>query len=233
LAYAGNLLGVQATIFLPETAPAEKRQAMRAYGATIIDAGKTMGEALDQAYLFAQKTHSLLIHPFADPLVIAGQGTIALEMLEDISHLDALVVAVGGGGMISGVSLVAKHLRPTLHIYGVEPVGCPTLYTSLKEGKITPMAAIQTRAGTLAVRETAPLNFGIVCQNVDRITLVSDDEMHRASEWLWAHYAIPTELSGAAAFAALLFNKIDFPPEVKAVGCILCGTGHEGLEGHV
>src|SRR5205807_7796176 len=167
-------------------------------------------------------------HPFADPAVIAGQGTIGLEILEEVPDIDLLLVAIGGGGLISGVSIAARSLKPNIKVIGVEPVGAPTLYESLRAGQLVELPQITTVAGTLAPRRSAAINLEIIGQNVDEIVLVTDEEMREAARWLWSELGVAAELSGAAAVAALLAEKIHFAPEQK-VCALICGAGSDGL----
>jgi threonine dehydratase len=168
------------------------------------------------------------VHPFADPAVIAGQGTIGLEILEDLPEVDALLVAIGGGGLISGVSLAVKATHPNTKIIGVEPVGAPTLYESLRSGRVVELPEIRTAANTLAPRMSAAINLEIIQRNVDEIVLVTDEEMQESARWLWFEMGVAAELSGAAAVAALLAGKVHFLPAQK-VCAIICGTGSDGI----
>ena len=136
--------------------------------------------------------------------------------------------AIGGGGLISGISIAAKAMNPSIKIIGVEPVGAATLYESVRAGRVIELAEIRTEANTLAPRQSAALNLHIVQQNVDDIVLVSDEEMHEAARWLWTELGIAAELSGAAALAALLTGKAHVTPTQK-VCTLICGAGTDGL----
>jgi threonine dehydratase len=229
VAYVAHKMNLPATIFVPKTTPQLKIDRIAAWGSEVVIFGNDMGESIDHAQTIAHDNGKLFVHPFADPEVIYGQGTMALEVFAAVSNLDAMVVAIGGGGMISGVSIVAKTINPKIKIYGVEPEGCPTLYNSIKAGHIVPVKHINTRAGTLAVKETQPLNFSIVHDLVDEIILVSDAEMQRASTWLWDELSIAAELSGAASMAGLLSAKLPFNASDR-ICAIICGTGLEGIQ---
>lgn len=229
VAYVASKMNLPATILVPKTTPQLKMDRIAAWGAEVVIFGDDMGDSIDQAQAIAIDKGKLFVHPFADPDVIYGQGTMALEIFEAVSKIDVLVVAIGGGGMISGVSIVAKSINPNIKIYGVEPEGCPTLFNSLRAGHIVPVEHIHTQAGTLAVRQTQPLNFSIVHDLVDEIILVSDPEMQHASAWLWDELSIAAELSGAASMAGLLSNKLQFKP-TERVCAIICGTGLEGTQ---
>ncbi len=231
VAYAGWLAKTSVTIYLPHNTPSIKAQKLENWGAKVIFEGEVWDEANQAALATAERDNLVYIHPFADPDVIAGQGTIALEILQDLPEVDLLLVAIGGGGLIGGVSLAAKALKPTLKVIGVEPVGAPTLYESLQAGHVIELDEIHTQANTLAPRKSTALNYGIIQQNVDEIVLVSDEEMRSAAQWLWFEMGIAAELSGAAALAALLSGKVQpVPPFDSAKICVLvCGAGSDGI----
>ncbi len=227
VAYAAQAAGIPATIVLPQGVSPAKHAALARYGARIVIHGTVWDDSNEAALALAADGLAYL-HPFADPLVIAGQGTIALELLEDDPALDTILVAIGGGGLISGVALAAHALKPGLRIVGIEPEGAPTLAESLRLGQPATLAHIDTMAGTLAPKSTDPLPFGIVRDHVDRIVLVSDAEMRDAAIWLWREAGIAAELSGAAAMAALLTGRYA-PRPGERVAAIICGKGTDGL----
>lgn len=229
VAYAGWLAKRPATIYLPNNTPPIKAQKLAKWGAKVIYAGQVWDDANREALAEAERTGAAYFHPFADPAVIAGQGTISLELLKDQPELDVLLVAIGGGGLISGVSLTAKALKPGIRVIGVEPVGAPTLYESLKAGHLVELDAIHTSANTLAPRLSAAINLEIIQHNVESIVLVSDDEMRDAAKWLWQEMGIAAELSGSAALAALLSGKVKVNPSDR-VGVLVCGAGGDGME---
>ncbi|MBO0794101.1 MAG: pyridoxal-phosphate dependent enzyme, partial [Ktedonobacteraceae bacterium] len=169
------------------------------------------------------------IHPFADEIVMAGQGTVGLEILEDEPEVDVLLVAIGGGGLIGGVSTAVKALRSAAKVIGVEPVGAATLYESVRAGHAITLPEIRTGANTLAPRQSTGQNLDIIRRNVDEIVLVTDEEMREAARWLWSEFGVAAELSGAAALAALLTGKVQADPEQK-VCALVCGSGADGME---
>ena len=229
VAYAGWLAHVPVTIYLPQSTPLVKVQRLESWGAKVIFAGAVWDEA-NQAALQAVEQEGLnYIHPFADPLVIAGQGTVGLEILEEAPDIDLLLVAIGGGGLISGVSRAARSVKPGIKIIGVEPVGAPTLYESMRAGEIVELSQITTTAGTLAPRRSAAINLEIIQQHVDDIVLVTDEEMREAARWLWLEMSVAAELSGAAAVAALLSGKVSPAPSEK-VCALVCGAGTDGIQ---
>lgn len=223
VAYAGWVRSKPATIVLPETTPTSKAQKIAAWGAKVLYWGKVWDEANVAALQLAERKKLAYFHPFADPAVIAGQGTIGLEIMQDAPGLDTLLVAIGGGGLMAGISLAVKAVNPKVRLIGVEPVGAPTLYESLKAGRVVELPEIQTRVGTLAPRQSAQLNFDIIRQNVSEIVLVSDEEMATAQEWLWTELGIASELAGTAAMAALLTGKVQ-PESGERVGVLVCAT---------
>lgn len=227
VAYAGWLAGVPTTIYLSSNVPPIKAQKLQEWGAKVIFEGEVWDDANEAAMKAAKAQNIAYFHPFADTAVIAGQGTIALEVLEELPDMDTIYVAIGGGGLISGVSLAAKLINPSIRVIGIEPVGAPKLHESLKAGHVVELAQIATKANTLAPRKSDPLNFDIIRHYVDDIVLVTDDEMTEAARWLWNELGVAAELSGAAATAAVLCGKV--PPAARACA-LVCGTGTAGIE---
>ena len=229
VAYAGRAAEVSATIFLPRSVAADKIAKLDAWGARVVIAGEVWDDSNRAALQHAEIEGLAYIHPFADPHVIAGQGTIALEICEEAPDLDTLLVAIGGGGLISGIAIAAKALKPRIRIIGVEPFGAPTLHQSLAADRLVELTSLDTAAVTLAPRRSEPLNFAIVRQAVERIVLVEDAEMRAAARWLWHEIGVAAELSGAAAVAALLSGR--YRPMVgERVCAIVCGAGTDGME---
>jgi threonine dehydratase len=228
VAYAGHVAGAPATIFLPTSAPKAKLAKLEAWGAKVVVEGAVWDDANRAALDEAKRRGLTYIHPFADPRVIAGQGTLGLEILEQAPELDTVLVAIGGGGLIAGVALAIKAVKPTVKVIGIEPTGAPTLYESLKAGKLVELLRIETAAGTLAPRMSANLNLEIVTQHVDEIMLVSDEEMRKAARWLWFEHGIAAELSGAASLALLLAGRYK-PKASETVCALVCGAGTDGL----
>jgi len=228
VAYAGWATKVPATIFLPRSVAADKIEKLDAWGARVVIAGKVWDDSNRAALQHAAAEGLAYIHPFADPAVIAGQGTIALEILDDAPDLDTLLVAIGGGGLISGIAIAAKALKPGIRIIGVEPVGAPTLHDSLAAGRLVEIPHLDTAAVTLAPRRSELVNFTIVRQTVERIVLVDDTEMRAAARWLWREIGVAAELSGAAAVAALLSGRYRAMAG-EQVCAIVCGAGTDGI----
>ena len=228
VAYAGRQAGVPVTIFLPSSTPQAKADKLRDWGAAVTIEGTVWDEANRAALAAAERDGLTYVHPFADPLVIAGQGTCGLEMAEQVPDADVALVAIGGGGLISGVAIALKALKPSIRVIGVEPVGAPTLKESVAAGRAIELAEIRTAAGTLAPRRSDPLNVDIVTRHVDEIVLVDDDDMRRAARWLWAEFGVAAELSGAASVAALLSGAWQ-PRDGERVLGLVCGAGTDGI----
>ncbi|HKH46902.1 MAG TPA: threonine/serine dehydratase [Thermoanaerobaculia bacterium] len=227
VAYAGHLAGAPVTIYLPSNVPPAKAEKLESWGARVIWEGSVWDEADLAARETARATGARYVHAFADPAVIAGQGTIGLEILEDDPETGVLLVAIGGGGLISGVATAVKALRPEIRVIGVEPVGAPTLHASLRAGRVVELERITTAANTLAPRSSADLNFEIIRRTVDEIVLVDDEEMREAARWLWFEMGLAAELSGAAAMAALLAGRV--AADGQRVCALICGAGTDGL----
>ena len=227
VAYAAFMAQVPSLIFLPSTTSEKKIEKLRSWGAAIQVIGDVWDEANEAALEKAEKNKMTYVHPFADKRVIEGQGTVALEIFKSAPEIDTLVVAVGGGGLISGVATAAKKINPEIRVIGVEPIGAPTHFESRAAGKIIKLDKVDTLAGTLAPQKTENLNFELVQENVDELILVDDLSMQKAAEWLWFEFGISAELSGAASIAALS-DKV-FQNKSANVCSIICGSGVDGL----
>jgi threonine dehydratase len=229
VAYAGWAAGVPATIFLPRSVAPDKLAKCARWGARVEVSGEVWDDSNLAALRHAEAEGLAYIHPFADPAVVAGQGTIALEVIEEEPDLDTLIVAIGGGGLISGIALAARALRPGIRVIGVEPVGAPTLHDSLAAGCLVELAQLDTAAITLAPRRSAEMNLAIIRQTVERVVLVEDRDMREAARWLWRELGVAAELSGAAAVATLLAGCYR-PAPGERVCAIVCGSGTDGFD---
>lgn len=228
IAYAGWLTKTPTTVFLPHSTPQAKRDAIVAWGAQIVVEGEVWDDADRAARRAATAAGALYVHPFDDVRVVAGQGTVGLEIVEQLPDVDVVVVAIGGGGLVSGVALAVHALRPGVRIIGVEPVGAPTLHDSVRAGRLVELERVQTAAGTLAPRQSAAMNLALVARHVERIVLVTDDQMRDAARWLWRELQVAAELSGSAAVAAIQSGLIPLAPHEK-VCAIVCGAGTDGM----
>ena len=228
VARTAHAAGTRATIFVPSNVRPEKVGKMRGWNAEVRVVGNEWGIANDAALAFAAETGAVYFHPFSDPLVVAGQGTLGLEILDQVPDLDAVIVAIGGGGLIAGLSTAVKSVKPDVRIVGVEPEGSPTLAACLQAGRKIRLDAVTSRVATMSCRETDEGIFEIVRRNVDEIVLVSDDEMLEASRWLWSEFAIAADLSGAASIAALRRWPERFA-DMGKVCALVCGAGSDGI----
>lgn len=228
VAAAAKAAGVPASIHVPVTAAPDKVARMRRFGAEVVVEGEAWDDANQLALARVEAEGRVYVHPFAQPSVIAGQGTVGLEILEDMPDVETVVLAIGGGGLISGVATALKARRPDIRIIGVEPEGAPTLRRSVDAGELVTLERISTRAPTLAPRRSAEINLEIIQRTVDDIVLVSDTEMYAAAAWLWDELGIGTELAAAAGMAALFNGR--FPVRADEKVCVvICGAGVDGF----
>lgn len=229
VAYAAGRLGVRATLVLPENAAPEKIRALSRWpNAEVIVKGAVWDDARDAMLALQAERGSTFIHPFRDPAVIAGQGTVGLECLSQVPDADTVLVAIGGGGLIAGIATAAKALRPGIRIIGVEAAGAPTLFESRRQGAPATLSAIRTEAASIAPRTTEPINHAIIDRLVDDIVLVDDAAMAGAARWLWTEHGIAAELAGAATVAALTTGAHRPPAGARPIA-IVCGSGVAGL----
>ena len=223
VALAGRELGVHATIVMPKDAPASKIAATRGYGAEVVLYDRVGGESREElARQIIDKTGAVLVPPFDDDAIIAGQGTLALELLEDVPDLDVIVTPCSGGGLLSGVSVVAKGLRPEIRVWGVEPEAGDDMKRSFEAGRLVEVPLPVTIADALQTTHPAERTLAIVRALAEGILTASDLEMRRAMALLASRMKIVVEPGGAIAFAALLHGNV---PESagKKVGVVLSG----------
>ena len=231
VAYAGRVAEAPVTIYLPANVPPAKAAKLERWGARIVWEGEVWDDANAAAMEAARREGMAYVHPFADPHVIAGQGTLGLEVLADAPETDLVLVAIGGGGLISGVSSAVKERSPRTRVVGIEPVGAAKILESLRAGRVVELAGVSTAANTLAPRRSHEMNFEIIRRNVDDVVLVTDEEMFEAARWLWFEMGIAAELSGAAAVAAVLSGKVSLQG-IRSACAIVCGAGTAGLDAH-
>lgn len=220
VAFAASRRAVAATIFLPERAPQSTERRLREMGAAVERHGRDWDDAWAVAAARARASGALLVHPFEDPEVIAGQGTIALELLEQLGRFDAVVVAIGGGGLIGGIAFTLKSLAPSTRVIGVEPTGATAMKDSIAAGKLVSLPHVDTIAGTLAPRNVGPHTLALAQRWVDEIVLVSDEEMKGAMRTLWSEARVLVEPAGAAAVAATAKMKTGN----QRVAVLVCGA---------
>ena len=229
-ARAGWMAGVPATIFLPTNASPAKIEKLQAWGADVSIVGSAWHESKAAALDFAAKTGAAYFHPFADPLVVAGQGTVGLEILDQVPDVDVVLVAIGGGGLVSGVATAVRALKPTTRVIGIEAEGSPVLLRALEAGENVALDKVTTAVATMACAKTEDAIFETVRDRVDEIVLVDDEEMRRAAAWLWFEMGLAADLSGAAAIAALRGGRIAVRPGER-VCAIVCGAGPDAIAG--
>jgi threonine dehydratase len=217
VALAAGMLGLQATVFMPVGAPLPKVAATKAYGAKIEMVGLTVDEALVAAQEFADSTGAVLIHPFDHPDVIAGQGTVGLEIMEQCPDVRTIVTAVGGGGLISGIAVAAKTRDPKIRVIGVQAVGAAAVPTSLKAGRPVSLSSLKTIADGIAVGRPGDLTFAHISKLVDDVVTVTDEDIARALVMLLERSKLVVEPAGAAGVAALMAGVVRVKPPVVAV----------------
>jgi threonine dehydratase len=217
-----------ATIFLPSNVSPAKLAKMKEWGADTRIVGDAWDDANAAALIFAKETGAAYFHPFADPLVVAGQGTLGLEILDDMPDIDTILVAIGGGGLIAGLATAFRAKRPDIRVIGVEPTGSPTLKASLDAGRRVTLPSITTKVPTMACRETDERIFEIVRDTVSDILLVSDEAMEEASRRLWFETGVAADLSGAASLAALQVHHAALGAS-RRICALVCGAGPEGI----
>ncbi len=221
VALAAARSGIKSVICLPDIAPISKVEATRAYGAEIELVNGVYDDAYQRALQLKDEMGYTFIHPFDDEYVIAGQGTIALEILEQNPDVEAIVVPVGGGGLISGIAYTVKALNPNVKVYGVQAQGAPSMFTSKREGKIVTLDSVNTFCDGIAVKQPGENTFDICSKLVDDIVTVTDDETANAILALMENQKLVAEGAGAVSVAAVMFNKL--PVKNKNTVCVVSG----------
>lgn len=209
VALAATRNGIKSLICLPDNAPISKIEATKGFGAEVCLVEGCYDDAYQKALELKESEGYTFIHPFDDENVIAGQGTIALEILNDIDNIDAIVVPIGGGGLISGIAYTAKQIRPSVKVYGVQAAGAPSMFNSIKDGEIECLPSVSTIADGIAVKKPGENTYALVKEYVDEIALVSDDEVSSAILALIEKQKMIAEGAGAAAVAAIMAGKFD------------------------
>ncbi len=212
---------IQATICIPAGAPIQKVEATKSYGADVVLVKGVYDDAYAKAVEIQQETGKTFIHPYDDEDVIAGQGTIGLEILEEMADVDAVVVPIGGGGLISGVAFAVKALNPNVKVYGVQAAGAPSMERAVHEHQQLTLESVSTFADGIAVKHPGDITFQMCQQYVDEIVTVSDDEIATAILALIEQQKMVAEGAGAVAVAACMFHKL--PVEGKKVVCVVSG----------
>ena len=216
VALAAALQGVTSTVFMPTEAPLPKLDATLGYGAEVRTVGDGFDDALAAAEEFATDTDAVFVHPFDHPDVIAGQGTLGLELIEQVPGCATVVVCLGGGGLLSGVAVAMRALRPDVRIIGVQAAGCASFGPALAAGHPLTLPATSTIADGIAVKRPGELTLAHVQSLVDEVVTVTDDELARAVVLLLERAKLVVEPAGAAAIAALLAGRIEGPGPIAA-----------------
>ena len=224
VAFSCRELAVRGCIFMPVTTPKQKIRQVQRFGGEFVEivlAGDTFDDSAAAARAYCDEHGMAFIHPFDDPQVIAGQGTIGLEILDQLPDVDAVIVPVGGGGLISGVAFAIKSLKPDVKVYGVQAEGAPSMYRSLHEHKYQTLKAASTFADGIQVKTPGELTYQLCEQYVDDIVTVTEDETAAAILSLMENQKLVAEGAGAVPVAAVLFHKL--PVEGKKVACVISG----------
>ncbi|MEG0856723.1 MAG: threonine ammonia-lyase [Terrisporobacter sp.] len=223
VALGARMNGIEATIVMPATAPLAKVTATKGYGAKVVLEGLVYDDAYAKAVEIQKESGATFLHPFNDKYVMAGQGTIGLEIFEQMDYnVDTILCPIGGGGLISGVAVAAKSLNPNVKIIGVQTANIPSMYESMKQGKVTTAFKSTSIADGISVKTVGDLTFGIVKDLVDEVILVEEDEISEALLFLMENQKIIAEGSGAVTTAAILSGKYK-PRKNENVVCVISG----------
>ncbi len=221
VALAAARAGAKSTIFLPAIAPISKVEATRGYGAEVRMIDGVYDDAYAASVAYQKESGAVFIHPFNDIDVIAGQGTIGMEICDQLEDADAVVVPIGGGGLISGVSFVVKKLNPKCKVYGVQAAGAPSMEQAFHKHKLAALDTVHTFADGIAVKAPGDVTYDMVCKYVDDIVTVTEDETAAAILSLMEKQKVVSEGAGAVSVAAVMFHKL--PVEGKKVVCVVSG----------
>ncbi|MBQ7912727.1 MAG: threonine ammonia-lyase [Clostridia bacterium] len=221
VALAAQKSGIKSVICLPDGAPISKVEATKSYGAEVCLVEGVYDDAYQKALALREEKGYTFIHPFNDEDVIAGQATIALELAEQLPDLDAILVPIGGGGLISGIAYAIKTINPKVKVYGVQAKGAPSMKNAVEHGEIEELPSVSTIADGIAVKKPGALTYELCSKYVDEIVTVTDDEISAAILALMERHKLVTEGAGAVSVAAAMFNKVDLKGK-KAV-CVLSG----------
>ena len=221
VAYSSSMLQIPCTIVMPKGAPLSKIAATKGYGAKVELQGNVFDEALAYALQLKERTGATFVHAFDDAAIIAGQGTVGLEILEGIPDVEVVLCPAGGGGLLAGVALAIKEQKPSVKVYGVQAIACPSIKKSWDEKQVTTVDALPTMADGIAVRRPGELTFQLIQKYVDDIVTVDEMEIARTMLMVLERSKLLVEGSGASALAALLYKKL--PIEGKKIAVILSG----------
>ena len=229
LAYAARSRGVRCEVFMPETAPIAKVEAARALGATVQLVGSGLEEALLAAYERADTEGLAFVHPFDDPDVVAGQGSVGLELLDQVPDLAGVIVPLGGGGLSSGIAIAVKSERPAVRVIGVQVENCAPFPASLRAGEPVPAESALTIADGIAVKRPGGLTLGLVKRWLDDVVVVAEDDVGEAMVFLLERSKLVVEGAGAVGVAALLGGSLELPTEGTTAVILSGGNVDAGL----
>ena len=221
VALAASKCGISSLICLPDTAPISKVEATKAYGAEICLVPGVYDDAYNRALELREERGMTFVHPFDDEYVIAGQGTIGLEIMNEMNDVDAVIVPIGGGGLIAGVACAIKSISPHVKVYGVQAAGAPSMYNAVRSGHIETLSSVSTIADGIAVKTPGTTTYEMIKEYVDDIAIVTEDEIAAAILALIEKQKMIAEGAGAVSVAAAMFNK--FPLEGKKVVSLISG----------
>lgn len=221
VAYAASRFGIQATIVMPKAAPIAKIQATEGYGAKVVLHGDCYDDAYAHAVEICSRKGATFLHPYNDPDVIAGQGTLGLEILADLPYVDVIVVPAGGGGLLAGIAAAVKQINPRIKVYGVQAEGADAIARSFAQRELVSTDYVSTIADGIAVKAPGDLTVDLINRYADGVVTVSDSEIANAVLLLMERCKQIVETAGAASLAAVLSNKIDVAG--KRVVCVLSG----------
>lgn len=221
VALAAQKYGIRSVICLPDGAPISKVEATKSYGAEVVMVNGVYDDAYNRALELRDEMGYTFVHPFDDDDVIAGQGTIGLEILDELEDIDAVAVPIGGGGLISGIAYALKSLKPNIKVYGVQASGAPSMLNSIKDGRREKLESVSTIADGIAVKEPGENTYALVSKYVDGIVAVTEDEISSAILALIEQHKLIAEGAGAVSVAAVMFNKI--PVKGKKVVAVVSG----------
>jgi threonine dehydratase len=222
VALAAQIHGIQAVVVMAENATPSKVAATRGYGAEVVLHGTIWDEANEKAKELVRDRGLTYVHPFDDLELIAGQGTLGLEVVDDWPDVDVIVVPIGGGGLISGVSMAAKGVNPSIRVVGVESSGAPGMHDSVKTGSVVTLDRVDCIIDGLRVKRVGETTFRVAQQFVDEIVTLPDERMFEAMIWIMSHAKLVVEGAAAAPVAALLNGLVKAPPGAR-VACVLSG----------
>jgi threonine dehydratase len=222
VALAARIHHIPAVVVMAENATPSKIAATKGYGAEVVLHGRIWDEANEKALELVRERGLTYVHPFDDPQLMAGQGTLGMEVYEDFPEVEVVVVPIGGGGLISGVSMALKALNPSIRIIGVESSGAPGMQRSVEEGKLVTLDTVDCVIDGLRVKRVGEKTLEVVQQCVEKVVTLPDSDIFEAVVWLMSYCKVVPEGAAAAPVAALLHGLIDAPPGTKVV-CVLSG----------